>query len=332
MATYKFTVKYGGHGFGPTESFYMVPTDTDSLVNTLNNYMRLRKSMLFSDYEITGIRIGLSSLSSAPGPAQDAVRASNFYPAGEDYAFPGTAVRLIVPNTGSYLPPAGSHGASFANISINERVRFNDTRYTTRYIPFCPAVDIGSDKPGGNLGTDTKWFDLLAAQQLMWEGKGIGDFTGSPFYVRAIARTAGGTPRNIVKWILASPGGGNIGAVVSNADASGYAFGQKVFIHGTRRRPLPVVGGAIKLQSINGHWRVDAIQPDSPVGGQTSIFLQNTAGIDVSTIKTAGTIAQELYAVFPVQDAQAVRVRTRKRGKDTTVPAGRHSTRTTADG
>jgi hypothetical protein len=331
MPNYKFTLKLGGHGFGPTESFFVVPSSISSFVLTMNNYMRLRQQMLFSDYEITGIRIGRTGLSSALSDGRDPIRQSAFYPAGESYNFEKSGNTLVVPNAGTYVPPVGSRGATFANVAINERILFNDTRTATRYIPFVPAVDIGSDKPGGNLANDPKWFDLLAALQLMWQGKGSGDFTGDAFSVKAQARTGLATPRTILKWVLASPGGGNIGAVVSNADAAGYAFGQDVLIHGTTRRPLPVIGGAIKLQSINGHWRVDAVTPDSPIVGQTTIFLQNTAGIDISTIKHTGTIQQLLFALFPIQNAYAVRVRTHKRGKDTTVPLGRRPTRTSAD-
>jgi hypothetical protein len=331
MPNYKFTLKYGGHGFGPTESFFTADLSADDLTTTLNNYMRLRASMLFSDLEITGIRVGRTGLSSALSDGRDPTRQSQWYPAGETYNFERSGSSLVVPNKGTYVPPVGSRGPTFANVSINESILFNNTRHAIRYIPFVPAIDIGADKPGANLANDTKWFDLLAALQLMWRGKGAGDYAGSTFYVKAQARTGPATPRTIIKWVTASPSGGNIGAVLSNSDATGYAFGQEVFVNGTRRRPLPVIGGAIKLQSINGTWRADVVMVDSPISGQSTVFLQNTAGIDVTTIKKTGTLRQKLYALFPIQDAQAIRTRTHKRGKDTTVPAGRRLSRVSAD-
>jgi hypothetical protein len=331
MPNFKFTIKYGGHGFGPTESFFAQPTSIKRFVLTLNNYLKLRQQMLFPELEITGIRIGRTGLSSALSDGRDPTRQSTFYPAGETFDFEDSGNALTVPNAGTYLGPTGSRGPAFANVSINERIQFNDNRFATRYIPFCPALDLGADKAGGNLGTDTKWFDLLKALQNMWIGKGEGDFTGEPFYIKALARTGNATPKTILKWVTQTPTGGNIGAVIAASDNGGYASGVEVFIHGTRRRPEPKVGGPIKLQSLNGNWRVDTVQNDSPITGQTTIFLQNTSGIDVTTVKKTGTISLKLYALFPIQDAFAVRTRTHKRGKDTTVPAGRRLTRVSAD-
>lgn len=327
---YKFTVKFQGHGFGPSESWYSGDSTAEQIVNTLNVYLALRANMLFPDCEIAGVRVGRSSLSATPSNGKDPLRRSQFYPPG-NYNFERTGQVLHVPGPGVYSPSSDSIREAFANVAVETRIIYDTARSATRYIVWPPQNVITADKAGGILAAEPKWLALYTRlMNFIMNKPGAAD-VGGPLYIKA---KVGSTPDNthaILGWVLEAAAPGRIGFVLSTADAAGMTDGQAVFIHGVRRKAPPTKGGAIKLQSINGTWLVAYQLSSTPRTGLTTVFLQFTEGIDPTTIKLPGTAQLRQYALFPVQNAYMVRVRSHRRGKDTTVPAGRRTTRTSAD-
>lgn len=331
MPSYKFTVRYQGHGFGPSESWYTGDLPIADAVSKIQAYLDFRAGMLFSDCEIAGVQIGRTTYTTAPQDPGDPARNSQFYPGGNVYNFERSGSQLRVPGPGLYTPSSPALKEAFANVAIHERLTFDTSRSTTRYFVWPPYSTIRSDKSGGLLSYEPNWVKLYNRFENWLRGApDAGDPPGG-LYIKATTAQSPTSTFPIRGWRSFDASPGLIGFVLDTASAGEFTRGRKVHVRGVRRKPPPSVGGAVKLISINGNWFIDSVTASSPATGFTTIFLRGTEGIDPTTIKILGTAQVVQVRLFQVQNAQQIRIRTHKRGKDTTVPRGRRLTRVTAD-
>lgn len=328
--SFKFSVRFAQYGTGLAESWYVLATDPSTICKAVTSYTRIRQMMLPTTAIISDVRVGQSQLTMSPSDGKDHLRVSNLYlPGVSPFWTPNQSITVAGPN-GAYDEVTVDETPAQSNISIQLRVILATGRKSTRYLVWPPHATLRSDPKGVLLSAAPAFNKGLTLLQNFIAGGGGAEYPGGPLYVKALVPPDVGNNFQILSWQIQNAAPSNIGFAITNAQAAGYTIGQTVHITNTRRRPAPSQGACAKLISLNGYWNIQSTVADSPEAGVTTVYLANSAGIDVSSLKINGYAQLRQYALVQAVNVYAVRCRTHKRGKDWSQPAGRRLSRATA--
>jgi hypothetical protein len=114
--------------------------------------------------------------------------------------------------------------------------------------------------------------------------------------------------------------GGDLGFVLTGSP-QGYIVGANVQLRQVTRTN-------VAYQSANGKWVIGSIQPNTPVAGQTTYYLNNSAGVPAGQILKFGNALLLDYIALQYSEFKYVGQTTRKRGNRTLVSVGRRRIRT----
>ena len=301
MPHYRITLMLQNGPMGGSETYYTGNISESSLLSRVEQLIGARNPLLFTTTSWQGIRISV----------EDQRRRSVLVRPGL-WAPTVGRIPIEIPQYGVIEPTAVARRQDQWRSVLQLRFRFDVDRQTQRYLLGIPDSII-KDNPGAfNLAGDPAWkqrFDQYVATMM----------SGS-WYLKARARGAGYQIITIADWVQSQVAPAQLGVALAAAPPPGISAGDWVTVQGVRLR-------GNSRTSYNGKYLVSSVNA-TLIPNRVVVFLRDTEAGDPSLVRIPGTIQRIGYDFYPINEVTPVQGATHKRGRPTTAPRGRRSTRT----
>lgn len=304
MANEVRTTMYFGQGrTGWSETWWYPPGLSGSYYSKLQSMVKKRCDMLTTNHTLLAVRVTVEGanrftrLINAGGPT--AIDAG-----GPVINLPG---RGKEDGTGARVegPPDQVRAAMHLEvIKAGQRIGL-------RYLAGFPDTISKTEDLTLDKEVNTVWWDLFD----IWRR----EIVDNGWAIKLLDKGTAFPLTNVITYRLRAAAPSVLGAVIPIGAAFTHTPGQKVLLQGVRmtRRGL---------DSPNGEWYIDAIEPNVDAGTRT-IWLRGTEGFDPDTFLTLGKLRAKQEGFQVPTWLEPVRVGIHKRGKPFGSPVGRRTTR-----
>ncbi len=303
MAVARVTMYFQQGSSGWSETWWYPPGRNTTFWSKLSDLAYKRVDMLAANHALTHVRV----------TDEGANRFTRLFIAGKTTRIDGDGTSINLPGKGKEDGAGGSIEGPPDQVRacVHNEIVVGGQRAGLRYLAGIPD-DISQTEPETLNPTFTKfWYALYSA----WRLRIITD----GWAIKNLAKGVDNPLIDVVTYRIRAAAPSVLGVVIPGAAAFAGVPPQKVLLQGVRM----IRKG---LDSPNGTWIIDGVEPDTPVG-QRTIWLRGTAGFDPTDFFTLGKVRLKTDQFTLPTWIEPIRVGIHKRGRPFGAPVGRRPTR-----